>query len=146
MPSAATKLSMRADPKRQVILDRLKDVPGFELAQNEVLVAIYQRDEKTPGGIVLTSKTLKEDVYQGKVGLVVKIGANFKWQHTDPFTGNVGGIPVQLHDWVVFRPSDTWSLEINIREGVFEKDGFVVCRTLEAKHIRAVVENPDMVW
>ncbi len=145
MPATATKLSMRPDPKK-VILDKLKDVPGFTIAQNEILVAIYQRDEISPGGIVMTAKTLKEDVYQGKVGLVVKVGDNFKWQHTDPFTGNVGGVPIKLHDWVVFRASDTWPLEVNIRDGIFDKESFVVCRLVEPKHIRAVIADPNCVW
>jgi co-chaperonin GroES (HSP10) len=146
MPSAATKLSARPDPRKQLILAKLGDVPGFEIAQNELLVAIYQRDEMTPGGIVLPAKTLKEDVYQGKVGLVIKIGENFNHRWTDPYTGRTGGVPVKAHDWIMFRTSDTWTLEVNIRDGVFDKDGFVVCRMMEPKSIRAVIDNPDMVW
>jgi hypothetical protein len=74
------------------------------------------------------------------------LGQNFDWKWTDPFTGRTAGIPVKLHDWIVFRPSDGWSMEVNIREGVFDKEGFVVCRTFEPKHIRAVIDNPEMVW
>ena len=146
MPSAAQKLSTPPDLKKKLILDKIQDAPGLTLAQNEVLVAIYQRDEMTPGGIVLTARTLKEDIYQGKVGLIVKIGENFNYKWTDPYTGVTGGIPVKLHDWIVFRASDTWSLEVNIREGIFDKESFVVCRTVEPKHIRAVITDPNMVW
>lgn len=146
MPATATKLPTRQDPKRKVILDKLGDIRGLRLAQNEVLVAIYQRDEMTPGGIVLPSKTLKEDVYQGKVGLVIQISEKFNPFWTDPYTGQTGGVPVALHDWIVFRPADTWSLEINGRDGIFDKESFVVCRTVNPKHIRFVIDNPDSIW
>lgn len=147
MPQAAIKPreKERADPKK-TILDKLGDVPGFEIASNELLVAIYQRDEVSPGGIVMTAKTLKEDVYQGKVGLIVKIGENFNPLWSDPYTGEKGGVPLALHDWIVFRTSDTWPLEVNVRDGVFEKDGFVVCRLVLARQVRMKVADPNTVW
>jgi hypothetical protein len=144
MPSAAMKQTI--DPQRKVILDKLGDVPGLDLAQNELLVAIYRRDEMSPGGIIRVAQTLAEDVYQGKVGLIVKIGENFNYKWTDPYTARNGGIPVKLHDWIFFRTSDTWALEVNVRQGMFKKEDFVVCRTVEAKHIRGVVEHPDQIW
>lgn len=147
MPATALKQrdNGRPDPKK-VILNKLEDLPGFEIAGNELLVAIYQRDELSPGGIVLPTKTLKEDIYQGKVGLIVKIGANFNPKWTDPYTGETGGVPVKLHDWIVFRASDTWPLEVNIRDGIFDKDSFVVCRLVQPRHIRMTIDNPDKVW
>lgn len=147
MPATALKQreNARPDPKK-VILDRIKDVPGCQIAGNELLVAIYQRDEVSPGGIVMTAKTLKEDIYQGKVGLVIKIGENFNWKWTDPFTGESGGIPIELHDWIVVRTSDTWPIELNIRDGIFDKESFVVCRMIQPRNIRMKVDNPDKVW
>jgi hypothetical protein len=145
MPSAAIKQDP-IDTKRKVILDKIGDVPGFELAQNELMVAIYRRDEMTPGGIIQVASTLKEDIYQGKVGLVVKISQNFDHRWTDPLTGATGGIPVKLHDWIMFKTSDTWSLEVNIRPKILDKKDFVVCRIVMPKCIRAVIDDPNMVW
>lgn len=147
MPVTAIKQreNARPDPKK-VILDKLETLPGFEVSGNELLVAIYQRDEVSPGGIVMTAKTLREDIYQGKVGLIVKIGVNFNWKWTDPFTGETGGIPVSLYDWIVFRASDTWPVEVNIRDGIFDKDSFVVCRLVQPRHIRMKIDSPDSVW
>jgi co-chaperonin GroES (HSP10) len=44
MPGAAQKLKSPAelDPKQE-ILDRIGDLSDVEIAQNEVLIAIYQR-------------------------------------------------------------------------------------------------------
>lgn len=146
MPATSRiQLPERPDPKK-VILDKLKDVPGITIASNELLMAVYQRDELSPGGIIQTAKTLKEDVYQGKVGLVVKIGENFRHKWSDPYTGESGGIPISLHDWIVIRASDTLPIEINVRDGVYAKEGFVVCRLVLAKYIRMIVTNPDSVW
>src|ERR1700676_3414947 len=102
----------REDPK-QGILDKLGDLSGAEIAQNEVLIATYMRPEMTAGGIVLPHQNLKEDQYQGKVGLVVKIGSACRFVRTDEKTGITYGIPIALHDWVVVRTSDTWPIELN---------------------------------
>src|ERR1700744_6276394 len=106
---SAVLKSKQNDPAVQLkrdILGKIGDVSDFEIAQNEVLLAIYQRPEMTSGGIVLAPQTLKEDIYQGKVGLVVKIGAHCQFDRTDPYTNIKTGIPISLHAWVVVRPSD----------------------------------------
>jgi hypothetical protein len=134
MPNTATKIHI-PDPK-QDILEKLGDLTHFEIANNEVLLAIYRRDEKTPGGIIMTANTLKEDVYQGKVGLVVKIGPGCRFQNL-----NIG-----LHDWVVTRPSDTWALDVNADPKALKREDFVPCRLVFDDQIRARIAHPSMVW
>jgi co-chaperonin GroES (HSP10) len=133
------------DPKRE-ILDKLGDLSHVEIAQNEVLLAIYQRPEKTAGGIILTAKTRKEDVYQGKVGLVVKIGTACVFKREDPYSGVKFDLPVALHDWVVVRPSDTWALDINGDADGLQFEDFVPCRLIRDAHIRMRVANPEVIW
>src|ERR1700728_4754716 len=87
------------DPKRE-ILDKLGDLSHVEIAQNEVLLAIYQRPEATSGGIILTPNTRKEDRYQGKVCLVVKIGSACRFEREDAQSGVKYGLKINLHDWV----------------------------------------------
>ena len=111
---------------RKKLREAVGDVSGFNIANNEVLIAIYLRPEKTYGGIVLTSKTLDEDIFQSKVGLVLKIGASCKFQN----------IEVNVGDWVVARPNDTCALELN----------FVPCRLVYDDQVRATVDKPDMVY
>ena len=147
MPSPAPKkisgLADYVDTKAD-ILAKLGDVSGFEIAGNEVLLASYQRPEKTPGGIVQTHRALKEDIYQGKVGLVVKIGESCRFEMVSE-TGIKYGIPIKLHDWVVVRPSDTWSLDINGNPDVLSREDFVTCRMVYPHHIRARISNPALV-
>jgi co-chaperonin GroES (HSP10) len=135
MPQSAIKPAPIFDPKRE-ILDKLGDLSHVEIAHNEVLLAIYQRPEKTPGGIILTNNNLKEDVYQGKVGLVVKIGPGCIFKN----------IVIQLHDWVVTRPSDTWALDVNGDADTLKREDFVACRLVYDDQIRLRISNPGIVW
>jgi len=145
MPSALKKSDPILDEK-EAILSKLGDLSAVQIAQNEVLVAIYIRPEKSAGGILLTDRTRKEDNYQGKVGLVVKIGSACRFVRTDVKTGVTYGVDVQLHDWVVTRPSDTWPLDMNAGEDTFDPKNFVNCRLVFDDQIRMKIPNPGMVW
>jgi co-chaperonin GroES (HSP10) len=133
------------DPKREII-DKLGDISQVEIAQNEVLLAIYMRPEKTAGGIIITYNDRKEDRYQGKVGLVVKIGGACRFKRIDAKTGVEYGLDIQLHDWVVVRQSDTWTLDINADQKALKLEDFVACRLVYDDQIRMRVPSPGMVW
>lgn len=128
------------DPK-EAIHAKLGNVDTFDMVNNDVLVAVYKRPEKTKGGIILTDATRDEDNYQSKVGLVVKVGPTAfqddtgKWQWPD----------IALGDWVVFRPSDGWNVTLSGEGGGIGKDA-QLCRLLHDTSIRAKIPNPDMVW
>jgi len=143
MPSPALNRP-EIDAKTE-ILTALGDISQVEIAQNEVLLAIYRRPEKTAGGIVLPHANLKEDKYQGKVGLVVKIGAACRFVRTGT-DGVQYGIPIKLHDWVAVRTSDTWSLEINADPNVSDPNAFVWCRLVFDDQIRMRIPFPGMIW
>ena len=125
------------DPKART-LEEVGDISGIKLFSNQVLVAIYKRPNKTKGGIILTEKTLDEDIYQGKVGLIVAQGPD---AFDDP-TGKWSWNGVGIGSWVLFRPSDSWSLGL-IGEGNTEKREF---RILSDVSVRGTVPHPDMVW
>lgn len=147
MPATAIKPKMPAlDPERKAILDKLGDLSHVEIANNEVLLAIYIRSNRSPGGLYLTDKTVKEDVYQGKVGLVVKIGNACRFERVDEKTGVKFGIPIALYDWVVVRPSDTWALDVNADPEVLAREDFVTCRLAYDDMIRMRITSPGMVW
>lgn len=135
MPQALKKPDLPPDPKQE-ILDKLGDLTHFEIARNEVLVAIYERPDTTPGGIALTRKTRKEDLYQGKVGLVVKIGPGCMFPNLN----------INLHDWIVTRASDTWALDVNADPKALTQEDFVPCRLVFDDQIRARIAQPGMVW
>ncbi len=131
---------------RQAIIDKVGDLSGYEIANNELLVAIYQREEKTPGGIVLPHQNLKEDLYQAKAHLVLKIGSACQFVRQHPSKGITYGIEIHEHDWVVVRPSDAWALDINMRPSVLDMDDYVPCRMIWDDMIRAKIAHPGTVW
>lgn len=137
MTSAAVKKQNAPEEDlRKPILDKIGDLSGYELAAGEVLLAIYQRPEMTAGGIVLPHQNLREDLYQGKSHLVLKIGPG-----CDFF-----GLKVNIGDWVTVRPSDGWALDINARPTILDRRDYVPCRHVLAKYIKAKIPHPMMVW
>lgn len=144
--NAAVKPSPLFPDAKQEILKRLGDISQAEIAQNEVLLAMYMRPEKTAGGIIMPHQNLKEDRFQGKVGLVVKIGSACRFVRTDEKTGVTYGIDIKLHDWVAVRTSDTWPLEINADPNISDPRAFTLCRLVYDDQIRMKVPHPGMVW
>lgn len=67
---------MRWDLKalRKEILDGLGDISGFEIWGNQVLLAVACEPVETKGRIVLGNDTKIEAVWQGKVGMILRIG------------------------------------------------------------------------
>ena len=120
------------DPKKELI-SVLGDTSNVEIFNNQILVAIYIRPEKTVGGIILTNTIRDEDKWQGKVGLVIKKGPS---AFVDDSKNWFNGITVDANDWVIFRPSDGWGLTIN----------GIMCRLLEDTVIRGRVSHPDQVF
>ena len=120
------------DPK-QKLLDEIGDISAFEIFNNQILVAVYIRPNKTKSGIYLSDQSREEDKVQGKGGLVVKKGpAAFVDETSEWFKD----ISVEVNDWVVFRPSDGWSITVNN----------VLCRIIDDTAVRGKVDAPDRVW
>jgi co-chaperonin GroES (HSP10) len=111
----------------------LGDLSTVEVFNNQILVAVYIRPQKTKSGIILTSQTTDEDRYQSKVGLVIKKGPQAFHDITGEWFDN---IEINEGDWIVFRPSDGWSITVNN----------VLCRMIDDVNIKARVDQPDRVW
>lgn len=122
----------QTDPK-EAILKELGDISSLEIYNNQVLVAVYIRPEKTKSGILLPGQTRDEDKFQSKVGLVLKLGPSAFEEAADDW---FKGVEINEHDWVVFRPSDGWSITVNN----------VLCRMIDDVNIRGRVDHPDRVW
>ena len=121
------------DPRKK-ILDEIGDISKFVIFNNQVLVAVYIRPQKTKSGLYLSDKTTDEDRYQGKVGLVLKKGPSAFLDASEQWFKDVDVKEGQ--DWIVFRPSDGWQITVNN----------VLCRVLEDTAIRGQVDHPDRVW
>ena len=120
------------DPAETIRKD-MGDISDIEIFHNQVLVAIYVRPEKTKSGLYLSSQTRDEDKYQGKVGLIIKKGA-------DAFVDDTGkwfkGVNLDVGDWIYFRPSDGWQITVHGQ----------LCRILDDTDVRGRIPNPDAVW
>ena len=124
-------MSHEEDPKEK-LLDQLGDISDIELFHNQVLLAVYLRPEKTKSGLILTADHLDEDRYQSKVGLLIKQGPLAFEQDGNWFTG----MTFQDHDWLIFRPSDGWSITVN----------GVLCRIFDDISIKGRAPHPDSVY
>ncbi len=130
-----------ADPVSE-LLERVGNIDNFEIFRNQVLVGVFIRPNVTAGGIHLTDATLDEDKYQGKVGLVLKMGP-LAFVPEDDLDRRFDGMDIKIHDWVVFRTSETWQLKLNKR---FYSDKGVDCRLIDDIYIRGRVQDPLMVY
>lgn len=120
------------DPAIQLKKD-LGDLSKVEVFNNQLLVAVYIRPQKTKSGIFLTDATTDEDRFQSKIGLVVKKGPSA----FDDSTGEwFKGVSIDEGDWVIFRPSDGWSVTVN----------GVLCRMIDDMNIKGRVQHPDQIW
>jgi co-chaperonin GroES (HSP10) len=128
----AVLMAHETDPRAD-ILGKIGDVSGVEITHNNVLLAIYQRPEKTKGGILLTQQNRGEDLYQGKVGLIVGFGPQ---AFRDPDGRWEWPKDIGLGDWVFIRASDGWNTAVNQ----------VDCRMVADTAIRGRIEHPDQVW
>ena len=122
-----------ANDPAEAILKEMGDISDIEIFHNQVLVAIYIRPEKTKSGLYLSAQTRDEDKYQGKVGLIIKKGA-------DAFVDESGkwfkGVNLGVGDWIYFRPSDGWAITVHGQ----------LCRILDDTDIRGRIPTPDTVW
>jgi co-chaperonin GroES (HSP10) len=126
------KMKHAVDPAKE-IQAKVGDLKNIELFNMQVLVGIYVRPQMTASGILLTDKTIDEDNYQGKVGLVLKTGPSAFVDETGKW---FNGQKIKVGDWVVFRPSDGWAVSVNGKS----------CRILDDLSIKARIKQPDMVW
>ena len=108
-------------------------IPGFELFGNRVLCGLYERPEKTAGGIILTQKTRSEEVPQGKAALILMKGVSaFKDDDAFSFHGN----NVEIGDWIMLFVSYGLSCNVN---------GYP-CRIIRDQDITMRIPSPDQVY
>lgn len=124
-------ISTAKDPK-QAIIKEAGDLSGVGICGDYVLIGTYIRPEKTSGGIIRPDANVEEDVWQGKVGLILKFGMD-AFANTDDYKFSF--IP-QVHDWAVYFIGDAKALTIN---------GYP-CRLIRDVNIRMVVDDPQLVF
>lgn len=139
MPS--TLMEHTTDPK-EALLQRAGNLDSIEIFGADVLLAVYERPNKTASGIILTDSHRDEDKWQGKCHLVLKMGPM-------AFLDDDGKRfrDISVGDWVVIRPSDGQLVTLNtLRRSTMSKDDTVLCRIANDLSIRMRVSQPDQIW
>jgi hypothetical protein len=116
----------------------LGSLDGFDIAAQGVLIATYERsdDIKTEGNIILPHAHLKEDEFQSRVGLVVKLGRR---AFVDDEHIQWHGFRCDVGDWVVYRLSEGIKMQI-------PGPGGVKCRLMSDAYLKLKVSHPDAVF
>ena len=127
------------DPKR-ALLDAAGPLIDYEVFHNLVLVATYVPPEKI-GSIIIADRSMAEARFQGKMGLVLKVGPT---AFIDDPRVKFGGVTVEPGDWVLYRPSDAMELFIKDYTGL-ANDG-LSCRLIEDAFIKGRVSNPALIY
>lgn len=126
------EISQSDDPAR-AILKAVGDLSKEEVLGDLVLVGVYIRPEKTKGGIYRPQENIREDEFQGKVGMVLKAGplAFADWE-PDDFKGQWA----KSGTWVVYAVKDGWSVTINETP----------CRLVPYERLRMKLSRPEVVF
>ena len=126
-------LSQAADPKK-AILAAVGDLSKQEVFSDLVLVGTYIRNERTAGGIIRPIDNVKEDEYQGKVGLVLKSGPDAVGYSHDGAPDS--GPNAAIGTWVVYAIKDGWPVQIN----------GTPCRFVPYSKLRMRITDPNLVF
>jgi co-chaperonin GroES (HSP10) len=129
------KLAHKEDPATVIWLALGNALDEFDIAAQGVLIAMYERpdDVKTEGGILLPHAHVKEDEYQSRVALVVKLGRR---AFTDDEHVKWDGYHCEVGDWVALRSSDGMKLSVR---GVH-------CRLISDVYLKLKIPHADAVF
>ena len=112
---------------KKSLIREVGDISELEILGDNLLVATYIGSEKTKGGLYRAPESIKEDEYQGNIGLVVKVGEGLIFDESD--------LESPLHEWVLFGYNDGLRLHYND----------VPCRIISMGRIRAIIPDPTKV-
>lgn len=146
-----------SDPAEEIMNDVGWFIDGITPLGTEVLLVMYERvvrgEKKTSGGIIVPAtqgKTAAEDKYQGKAGLVVKLGAT-AFQEDE--THRWGGVVPKVGDWVLIDVRETYSFDVPIYTDPKLRLGSPIgerrFRQAHDVHVRILVDDPalfDAAW
>ena len=108
-------------------------LPGFEIFGNRVLVATYERPEKTKSGLYIPEQSRDEEANQGKACLILALGPTaFKSDAQYDFVGQ----SVEVGDWVSLRVYTSKPIIIN---------GYP-CRIVRDQDIELKIPSPDIIY
>lgn len=145
LPETANPFNVKFDPKTAIerlansadqkatALELLGNLSGLRVMANKVLVCMYIEPDKR-GSIFVAKETLRESVFQGTVGLVVKKG-KMAFKDDEATKTFFYGESAEVGEYVVFRAGDGKRVQIK----------GVDCKWVDDVVIDAVVDDPNLI-
>jgi co-chaperonin GroES (HSP10) len=133
-----SKLIHKEDPAAIIWREIGDGIEGFDIAAQGVLVATYKReaDVMSAGGVLYPHAAVKDDEFQSKTGLVVKLGRR---AFIDDEHIQWNGFRCDVGDWVIFRASDGIRMSLGGPGGAH-------CRLMADVYLKIKVPNADAVF
>lgn len=129
----------QTDPMKALTDSLPASAAQYEVFHNRILVATYIAPETTKGGIIRPERSIGEDRFQGKTGLVIAMGP---LAFVDDSGAKFGGITVKLGDWVTYRPADGAEVFLVDDNGL----DATPCRLIEDVHILGRTPDPALIY
>jgi hypothetical protein len=128
------------------IAEACGDLSGVRIRDDQILTAVYMRPAKYgKSGLLTVRETQREDVYQGKVSLVLKVGPSaFKGRNQDINVGDWIVSPVRLCEQISIRCPGSKIREDRAESGWLKNEGWPA-RVLFEKDILMVIERPEWI-
>lgn len=144
MATAAKSIILPPNPVDEFVKNvraQLGDaLDGVDVFFNQILIAKWvPKTVGVSGRILSTVQGQKEAAWQGKCGYVLKKG-NMAFKD-DP-DHEFHGVDVAVGDWVLYRYSDGWDIDV-IPVGTLDH---VQCRVIADVEIKGKISRPDLVW
>lgn len=129
------------DPEveRRALMDQIDmdELDRTQLIAGRVLIAKFIR--KNIGRIITSSQTQKEDGFQGKVGLVLKLGP---LAFTNDDNHNWHGQCPKVGDWVLFFYGDGHDFDYSVA-GSHDR---VPCKVITEADVQMILTRPDFAY
>jgi co-chaperonin GroES (HSP10) len=153
---APVRILHKKDPAQEIWDDIGWVINGLTVTGADVLLAMYERvgqgEAKTERGIIIPDfkgGAATEDKYQGKVGLVVKMGpVAFQEDETHKWSG----VHPQVGDWVLINVNEAFSFDVPVYRNssmrVGSPDGQRRMRLVQDVYAR-IIASPqvfDAIW
>lgn len=141
-------MSEMDNPAEAIIKGIGRDViDAYQLFEDDILLWTYIAPSVTAGGIIKPQSVTDEDRYQGKAGLLLKMGPTaFKYDRSGAYEASAP--PPDLGSWLVYRPSDAWEVALGKtrpEKGIGNKT-LASCRIIRSSMVRGVISDPSWIW
>lgn len=129
------KEAAQASDFRKYVQSKLnRALDDVDVRDSNILVAAYVAPEKTAGGIIRPTTNVQQDIWQGKVGLILKMGAEaFKYTSRGYESKDE---PYEVGDYVMYHASDARDL---IMLGV-------ACKIVDSSLVRMRASDPQIFY